>query len=73
MQHYQPHITLHWEVILLSWGGNMLCKVESLMMMLYSESLESLSIPSSGGINIILCGSLTDTCTTNFGTNCGTA
>ena len=71
MQHYQPHISLYWSVILLSCGGNVLYKVESLMMMLSSASITSLRPNYSGGLTMLLCSSLTDNCNNNFGTNCG--
>ena len=70
MQHSQPHITLYQAVTLLSWGGNMLRKVESIMMMLSSASIASFSSPYSVGITILCYSSLTDTCNENFGTNC---
>ena len=49
----------------------MLCKVESLMMILPSAYLASFSTPSSGIITIILCSSLTDTFNNKFRTNYG--
>ena len=44
----------------------MLHKVELLMMVLLSEFLASLSPFSSGGLNILLCGYLTNTCNKNM-------
>ena len=73
IQHSQPHITLYWAVIILSCGGNMLRKVESLITIIYSTSLAYLSPHSSGVLTIILCISLTNTCNKNFGTKCGYA
>ena len=52
-------------------GGEILCKVESLVMILLFASLASLSTPYSGGLTIILCSSLTDNRNKKFGTNCG--
>ena len=57
--------------ICFSLGGKMLHKVESMMMILLSEFFASLSPPSSGGLTIILCSSLTHTYNKNLGTNCG--
>ena len=71
MKHSQPHIILYRAVIFLSCGGDMLCNIESLMMMFSSDYFSSFSTPSSGGINMILCSSLTDTWNNNFETNCG--
>ena len=71
MQHSQPHITLYWEVIFFSWCGKILRKFELLMMILFSAYLASLSPPSSGGLTILLCSSLTNTWNDNLRTNCG--
>ena len=49
----------------------MFIKVVSLIMILPYLYLDYFSPPSSIGINMILCISLTDTCNINFGTNCG--
>ena len=73
MKHSQPHVTLFWVVTCLSWGRNMLRKVESMMMMLSYASLAFFSPPSYGGISILLFISLTDTCSKNFGSDCGSA
>ena len=47
MKNSQPHKSFYWEVVFLSWGGIILRKVESIMMLLLSESLASLSPYSS--------------------------
>ena len=73
MQHSQPHIMFYQAVILLTWGGNMLRKVGSLTMILSSESLAYFSTLSSGGINMLVCSSIHDTCNNNFVTNCVSA
>ena len=73
MKQSQPQLTFYLSVIFLSWGGNILRKVESLIMMLYSASLSSLVTPSSGGLAILLCSSLTNNFNNNFVTNCGSA
>ena len=52
----------------MSWGGRILCKVESLMMILFYKSIDSFSPPSSGRLNIILYIYLVETCNNNFGT-----
>ena len=59
MQHSQPHITLYWPVIFFSWGGKMLRKVESLMMVLLSTYIDTLSTTSDGGLTMLLCSYLT--------------
>ena len=51
----------------------MLRKVESLMIMLSSTYLASFSPPSSGGLNMLVCSSMTYTCNNNIVTNCGPA
>ena len=51
----------------------MLRNVESLVMMLSSAYLFYFSPLSSGGLIMILCSYLTDTCNKHFGTNCGPA
>ena len=58
-------------VIFFSWGGKMLRKFESLMIMLLSASIASLIPPSSGGLNMLLYRYLTNTFNNNFGNNCG--
>ena len=73
IQHSQPHISLYWKFIFLSCDGNMLCKFESLIMMLSFACLASSSLLYSGGIKILLCISLTNTFNKNFRTNCGPA
>ena len=70
MQHSQPHISFYWSEILLSWGGNMLCNIESLMIILYYESFASFCLPDSGGITMLLCSSMPYTWNKNHGTNC---
>ena len=70
MQHSQTHMTFYREVIFLSWGGRIFCKVESLMMILFLKSFPFFSSPSSGVITMILCGSLPDTCNKVFVMNC---
>ena len=69
MQHSQPHINSYWEVIFLSWDGKRWCKVESLMVILLSAYLYCSSPPSYGGLNMILCSSLTETRNNNFSIN----
>ena len=59
MQNLQPQMTLY------------LHEVESLMMILSSSSLVSLSLPLSASLTRLLWISLTDTCSDNFGTICG--
>ena len=54
MQHPKPHITLYWAVISLSWDDEMLHSVESLMTIIFSMSLASLIIPSSGVLTMLL-------------------
>ena len=71
MKYSQPHITFYWEAIFFSWGGKILRKVESLMMILFSASLDSLSPTSYVGSTILLCIYLTNTFNNNSGTNCG--
>ena len=70
MQHSQTHVTLYWSVIFFSWCVKMLRKVESLIVVLLSASLASLGPPSSGGINMLLWSSLTNTWNNNFIDNC---
>ena len=67
--HSQPHIPFYWWVVFISWGGRILCKVESLIMILFSAYIDYFITPSSGGINIILCGSLTETFNNSFVNN----
>ena len=71
MKHSQPHITLYRVFVFFSWGGNMLRKVESQMMILSYAYLASFSPPSPGVLAMILCSSLTGTYNNNFETNCG--
>ena len=52
------------------WGGIILLKIESLLMVLLYVSLASFSTLSYGVLNIILCCSITETSNNNFGTNC---
>ena len=59
MQHSQPPMNFYWEFIFLIWVGKILCKVESLMIILLYASFASLSTPSSGGIYRILQSSYT--------------
>ena len=73
MQNSQQHITFYREVIFLGWGGNMLRKVESMMIILSSVSFSSFSTPYYGVITMILFCSVTYTCNKNFGNNCGSA
>ena len=73
MQHSHPHIALYWEVIFLSWGGDILRKVEAMIMILSSLSLDYLIPPYTGVLTMLLCSSLTNTFNNNFGTNCGSA
>ena len=47
----------------------MLCKVESMMMILFSTSLAYLSLPSSGVFTVLLCSYPTNNCNNRFGTN----
>ena len=68
MKHSQPHITLYLEVIFLSWGGRILRKFESLMIILLTVYLSSLFPPFSGALVMILSSPFTDTYTNNFGT-----
>ena len=70
MQHSQPYITFYWEVILLIWGGNILRKVELLMIVLSSLFLVSFGPSPPGGLTIILCISMNDTYNNNFQSNC---
>ena len=49
----------------------MLRKVEAAMMVLLSAYLASLSPPSSGGLTVILCSYMTDTCNENLINRCG--
>ena len=67
MKHSHPHITFYWEVILFSWGGRILCKVKSLIMILLSSYLASFSPPSSGGTTMLLCSYIKETCNNNLG------
>ena len=69
MKHSQPH--MYWAVILLIWGGNMIHKDESLIMMLSYASLDSFSPPFSCGTTMISCSSMTDTLNNKFGISCG--
>ena len=69
MQHWQVHINLHWEVVFLIWCYRMLCKVESLMMILLSAYLSSLITTYYGVLNILLFSSLTEAFNNNFGDN----
>ena len=55
----------------LNWGGNSEHNVESLIMILSPSSLAYFSPPSILALTILLRGSLTGTCTNNFGTSCG--
>ena len=71
MQHLQPHISLYRAVIFLSCGGDILRKVESMMMILYSAYLASFSTPYSGEITMLFCSYINDTLNNNFETNCG--
>ena len=71
MQHSQSHIGLYRALIFLSFCGNMLHIIESLMMMLSSYSIASFSLPSSGDLTMLLCGSMNATLKNKFGTNCG--
>ena len=70
IQHSQPHMTFYREVVFLSWGGRILRKVESPMIILLPVSIASFSPPSPGGINMLLCSYLTETFNNNFGTYC---
>ena len=67
MEHSQPHMTLYNEVIYLSSYGIIFHEFESMMMILLYASIASLSTTSSGGLTILLWGSRTETCNTNFG------
>ena len=63
-----------WPCIVLnffSWGGNSESNIESLIMILFSVYLVSLIPPPSGYLTRLLWSSLKDTCTNNFGKNCG--
>ena len=71
MQHLQLYTTLYKTVLVLSWGGNMLRKVESLMVMLSSAYLATSGTPYAGELTMLLCSFLTGTCNKNFGNNCG--
>ena len=62
-------MTLYRADILLSWGDRIDHIIESLLMILLSESLASLSPPSSGGLTMILLVSRTDSHSKNFETN----
>ena len=70
MQHSHPHITMYWEVTFFSWGGRILRKVVSMMIILLSLSLASFSTPSSGVLTIILWSSRAETYNNHFGINC---
>ena len=52
-------------------GGNTERNVELLIMILFSASLASLSTPLYLSLTRLLWSSLTDTCSNNFGTSCG--
>ena len=52
----------------LNWGGNNEHNVESLIMILLSESIASLIPPSSGSLTRMLWSYLTETFSNNFGT-----
>ena len=67
MQHSQPHMHLSQEVIFLSWGGIILYKVESLIMILLSLWLASLSSSYSGRITRLLWSYHTYVWNKNFG------
>ena len=60
-------MTLYREGAIFSWGGSILSKVESLMMIILSASLAYFSPPSAGGITMLLCSSCTETCNKNSG------
>ena len=62
IRHSQPHMNFYYEVIILSWGGVIFHKVESLMMILFLASLASFSPIYSGGITMLLCSPCIDTC-----------
>ena len=51
----------------------MLRKVELLMIILYYASLASFVPPSSGGLTMLLCIYIGDTCNKKSATNCGSA
>ena len=67
IQHSHPHINLYREVIFFSWGGRILRKVESLMMILFYSPLTYFSLTSAGLPTMLLCSSDTETCNKNFG------
>ena len=69
MQNSQPHMKLYWELIFLSCYGRILNKIESLMIILLSASLDFFSPHYSGWIEILLGSSCTKTCYNNFGIN----
>ena len=60
-------MNLYLEVIFLSWGGRILHKVESLMVILFSGYLAYFSPLSSGGLNMLLFNSIIETYNKNFG------
>ena len=64
-------MTLYRSDIFLSWGGIIDQSVETLIMILLSASLASLFPPYFGEFAVILRSYWTDTCSNNFGTNCG--
>ena len=59
-------MNLYREFIFLSCGDRILCKVESLIMILFSASLSYLVPPSSGWLSILLWSSQADTCIKNL-------
>ena len=61
MQHSQPHKNLYYADIFLSWGDRFFRRLVSLRMILVSTFISYLSTPSSGGINMIIRSSRTDT------------
>ena len=65
-QHSKPHMTLYRNLIILSWGGRILHKYESLMIILLSVYFYSFSLPSSLGLTMLLRSSCTETCNNNF-------
>ena len=69
MQHSLPHMNVYRDGFFLSWGGRILSKVESVMVILLSVSLAYFVLPSSVRINIRLCSSLAETLNNNSGPN----
>ena len=63
-------MTLYCADILSSLGDIMICSLEYLVIIL-SESIASLIPTYSGGLTILLCSFLSDTCNHVFGTICG--